>query len=134
MAQKTQIHSSNKKRNLIFRPKNKVFTNSFKQNLKKNFLNFKDGFESDCNFNYGIGSIVGFVFSQFVWIWVLKGFLKWFSLWFIEVVNTAAGVTTILTLETFNEFFWFVYISWFIINIIVRLNIKWSSKTNGNRN
>jgi len=58
-------------------------------------------------------SLIGFIMGQFVWIYVLKGFLGWFVMWFCEVTDYQISNVWELT-----NWFWIMYGLWFFIVII----------------
>jgi len=95
----------------------KIFNKKIEKRLKK----ASKVFSSNFGFSFNTGaSVFGFVLGQFVWIWILSGFLKWFALWFNEV--TKYGIENIYPV---TKFFWIVYGVWFFISIMIRLSIRW---------
>jgi len=91
--------------------KEKKILNRIKNNFNIMTKNFILSFETG-------SSVLGFIIAQFVWIWILKGFLGWFVLWICEVTNYRIGDVFELT-----HIFWIIYGLWFFISIIVRLRI-----------
>jgi len=64
-------------------------------------------------------SLIGFIMGQFVWIYILKGFLGWFVLWFCEVTEYQIGDVFKLT-----NVFWIIYGAWFFMVIVSILTEK----------
>ena len=89
----------------------------FTKEAKKKFNKLSRIFLKNLELSYESGaSIFGFIFVQFVWIFLLKGFIVWFALWFVEITETS-----ILTVLELTKFFWIGYGVWFGLNIMVRL-------------
>ena len=90
----------------------KMFTKEGKDMIKRVCNTFTQ------NFSIGImeiASVVGFILSQFVWIYILKGFLNWFVLWFVEVTQY-----DLYTIAELKKVFWVTYGIWFICCILLR--------------
>jgi len=91
-----------------------IFTKQTKKKFKSLFKTFSKNFE----ISWEVGSsILGFVLAQFVWIWILKSFLAYFILWFVEL--TSYNLHTMVQL---TKLFWIVYGMWFFMCILLRFN------------
>ena len=98
-----------------FNKKERLVIDRVKRNWKIMMKNFILSFETG-------SSILGFVMGQFVWIWILKGFLGWFVMWFCEVTQYQ-----ILDVWRLIHLFWIMYGVWFFISIIIRLRLEKST-------
>lgn len=101
--------------NIIQRHKRKEIKSLFRR-INKNLKLIMSNFE--LSFNVSL-SIMGFILGQFVWIWILKGFLNWFVLWFSEVTKYHLG-----TVYRVTSGFWILYAIWFMLCILFRLKIE----------
>ena len=90
-----------------------IFTKDTSKRLNKLkrifFENFKISFESGA-------SIFGFVLVQFLWVFLLRGFIRLFALWIVELLNSPTLDIIMLT-----NFFWIMYGAWFFLNILTRM-------------
>ncbi len=90
-----------------------IFTKEANKKLEKLqrifFENFKISFESGA-------SIFGFVLVQFLWVFLLRGFISLFALWIVELLNSPTLDIVMLT-----KFFWTMYGAWFFLNILIRM-------------
>jgi len=96
-----------------FTKKEQKIINRIEKNFKIMIENFSLSFETG-------SSIVGFILGQFVWVYILIGFLGWFLAWFCEVTNYK-----ILDLYQLGNIFWIIYGVWFFISILLRLKIRY---------
>lgn len=89
----------------------------FTKDAKKKFDRLSRIFLKNMRLSYEAGaSIAGFILVQFIWIFLLNGFISWFALWFLEI--TEASSITVLEL---TKLFWVCYGIWFAVNILVRM-------------
>ena len=94
----------------------KILTKKAKRKLNQ-WINI---FERNIMFSLNSGaSIMGFILGQFVWIWILRGFIGYFALWFIEITKSNT-----LTVFSLTKLFWIFYGFWFFINILYRLGFR----------
>lgn len=91
--------------------------NLFNKKTNKKIEKFWKSFTNNFDLFYGAGAVIGFVLSQFVWIWVLKGFLGWFLLWFFEVTGDKLVTLSMIDAE---HLFWVLYFCWFCLGIILK--------------
>ena len=91
-----------------------IFTKQTKKKFKEARKIILKNFEISFN---STSSIVGFLLGQFVWIWILNGFIGWFLLWFMEVTQYTNHI-----IPELRTFFWVMYGVWFFLCILSRLN------------